>query len=155
MKIETGKKYVQRNGEVVTCLTDKAWGEYPVLVQHMGGAVGFRREDGTSAISERGDLVSEYVEPRKAVEAWAFVRSDAPANVFLRDTQEGAERVAAEFFGGTIHHLREVNPAREAAVEELARGARGFLNCEPTPLRESVRNMRAGLDALDAAEGVK
>jgi hypothetical protein len=47
MKIETGKKYVQRNGEVVTVLSTVAAGEYPVVIQYDGGpAIGRRYAGG-------------------------------------------------------------------------------------------------------------
>jgi hypothetical protein len=150
MKIETGKKYVQRNGEVVTCLTDKAAGAWPVIVEQAAGGLTRRLSCGCIDLDSHGplDLVSEYVEPRKAVEAWAVFANDIMLCAYnYRDSAVTAAKKMS-MSEPTIHHLREVNPAREKAVEELVAAVRDGYNC-------CTERMVDALDALDAAEGVK
>lgn len=152
-KIETGKKYVQRNGEVVTVLSTVAAGEYPVVIQFEGGAIGTRTVSGGFGGwcgLDPYDLVSEYVEPRKVVEVWVVLGGSELATTWFTS---GEAKACSVRNGGTVYHLREVNPAREKAVEELVREVKWFTAAFPSG--KATRGISDALAALDAAERAK
>jgi hypothetical protein len=145
-----------RAGDKVRVICVDAPGDEPVVaLGHRGGLYTYLA-DGVY-YSDRSlsgsDLIAPWVDPPAVRECWGLFTEHG----FIDGcrTKEDAERVAHDGCWAsppTVHHMREVNPAREAAVEKLRQAALELAGQFPGTWGDPTR---AALAALDAAEGVK
>lgn len=106
-----------RDGEKVRVICVDKPGSYPVVACTESGDITTHTADGewSDDISFR-DLIAPWTDPPKVWECWAVSRG---TGISYFGSSEAKAITYAGNCGGTIHHLREVNPAREAALEKL------------------------------------
>jgi hypothetical protein len=143
-----------RAGNKVRVICVDAPGGYPVVACAESGEVTKYEADGKWIVHDTShDLIAPWVDPPKVVECWAVFTE---FGVYSSFRDKGSAERAANSLGcdspPTIHHMREVNPAREAALEKVVKLARDFSG---KSVSQGACWMRDALAALDAAEGVK
>jgi hypothetical protein len=140
-----------RAGEKVRVVCVDKPGRYPVVACTENGDVKTYDTDGKwSSEDAPHDLIAPWVDPPVVRECWGLFTEHGFIDGL--STKEYAERVAHDGCWAsppTIHHMREVNPEREAAVEKVVKLAQEAIlyGC-------AYLAMKQALEELDKAGGL-
>jgi hypothetical protein len=142
-----------RAGDKVRVICVDGPGEYPVISVNERGAVDSYRIDGLCYGKEEeseDDLFAPWVDPPKVAECWIVTDSDGRRMSWLK---EDAAKLDLKNHGGTIHHMREVNPAREATLKKLVAATREWASGD-RPVVGNFTRIANALAELDKAGGL-
>jgi hypothetical protein len=141
-----------RAGDKVRVICVDASGTQPIIaLDSYGGFFRYGLEGNYYNNGEhKHDLIAPWIDPPKVRECWAvFTEFSVYSSFNDKDSAERAANSRGWDSQPTVHHMREVNPAREKAVAELVAEVRAML------AGRYERDFHALIERLDAAEGVK